>query len=184
MKIKPLPNTDPPQPPVLDTIKDLEKWFSESSASIEISDENAQEQSKEIVFKEGENENEVNIPACNGKLCTLEFYYFDVWPLPKGASKVDGFRNGIWVKIKNVKNVWIRIGIDRNNLKKVNVFSDCEMKPLKLEEVKSYSLPEDFKKRGVYMSNKGQSGSEQDLKEIIKQIYGYLKGVCSIDSIE
>ena len=103
--------------------------------------------------------------------CELEFYYHN------GTT----YDKAIWIYLNNVNklNIWIRVGISDNNYKKTNIYSECNLNCMLMSTVPSYALPVKFKKRGIFMSDKGKRVADVDYSQIIIEICNLTKCVCS-----
>jgi len=111
-----------------------------------------------------------NVTLC-GDCCLEFFYYYDV----------DGsYRNGIWINVKNSNNldIWIRVH-NASNGKKINVFSEYNLNCCNLNFIKSYALPKDFSKNGIWMSDKGKQVIEKKWDSILDEICIILPYLCN-----
>ena len=78
----------------------------------------------------------------------------------------------------NGKNVWLRIGVNDQDERKVNAYSECELDCL-VWEYASYALPPDFPNPvGIWMTNKGERLHPMTWDEVIDQMLAMLKCLC------
>ncbi len=83
--------------------------------------------------------------------CCIEFFYF----YDSSLTHVNEYKNAIWIKVHNMNDVdiWIRVGLNASDEKKVTVYSGCRLNCNIILTKSNYSLPPNFTKKGIYVSD-------------------------------
>ena len=111
---------------------------------------------------------------CRG--CKLEWFYY--------YCKSESFKKAIWVKVNNLNkvNIWIRIGVNKKEKKKVNIYSDSYVGCVKLTKINT-KFPTLFMKNDIFISDKRKEVKLVTFQEILNEICNNLFCVCNAKTI-
>lgn len=124
----------------------------------------------------GENEPANGIPIRDGApcgICKLTFYFYF---RPAGQ-----YQNGIWIKVENINNidVWLRVGLNINGNKNVNIWSLCTLDcpGINMEFHPALALPPVFNAPGIFKT--GEVVHAATFEDILQQICNLMPCVCN-----